>query len=141
MNDDDHIVTFEAYYDPMYAEIIRTKLQANGITCYIADSHMIWIRPYLNQALGGVKIKMFESDVERSKQLISQTLSLESDEDILSGTDAITCPYCGSSDIRYGSATQNRYPWHAIVIALLLMNYPFYANKAWHCFNCGRDFK
>lgn len=141
MSDNDQIVTFEAYYDPMYAEIIRTKLEANGITCYIADSHMIWIKPYLNQALGGVKIKMFESDVERSKQLISQTLSLESDEEAPSGNELITCRYCGSANIRYGNATQNRYPWHAIVIALLFVNYPFYANKARHCFNCGKDFK
>ena len=34
---DDKIVTLDIFYDPMLAEIIRGRLAANGIDCFIAD--------------------------------------------------------------------------------------------------------
>jgi putative signal transducing protein len=40
MNSEEEIVTFETYYNPMLAEIIRTRLEANGIPCFLADESL-----------------------------------------------------------------------------------------------------
>lgn len=68
---EDKIITFESYYDPMLAEIIRGRLESNGIECFIADSNTIGTNPLFNNAIGGVKIKIFESDLEKCKQILA----------------------------------------------------------------------
>jgi hypothetical protein len=69
---DDKIVTLESYYDPMLAEIVRGRLEANGIPCFIADGNMAGVNSIYNQALGGVKIKVFERDIEKCREILSQ---------------------------------------------------------------------
>ncbi len=136
----DKIVTLDTFYDPMLAEIIRGRLEANGIACFIADDNTIGINPIYNQALGGVKLKVFEHDVEKCREILSQPEELALSDDQLHETET-ACPYCHSTNVRYGSATQVKANWLATLIAFLFSTYPLYANKAWHCFNCQRDFK
>lgn len=81
MTTNDHIVTFETYYDPMLAEIIKGKLEANGIPCFIADESMGTMIPIYNQAIGGIKIKVFERDMEKAREIIDTDTSLLNEED------------------------------------------------------------
>jgi hypothetical protein len=110
INTDDKIATFKSYYDPMLAHIIRTRLEANNIQCYIADDNIIWAKPYFNQLLGGVKIRVFEKDFERClKILATDDDQHEQDHfeiDKESHTNGNVCPYCASTDISYGVATE-----------------------------------
>jgi hypothetical protein len=69
MSKDDDIVTFETFYDPILAEIIRAKLEANGIPCLVADENMGSIFPAYNQGGGGVKLKVFARDLEKCKEI------------------------------------------------------------------------
>ncbi|MGN6637370.1 MAG: putative signal transducing protein [Mucilaginibacter sp.] len=80
MATDDRIVTFETYYDLMLAEIIKGKLEANGIPCFIADESMGTMIPIYNQAIGGVKIKVFEYDLEKARQIIDTDTSLSNED-------------------------------------------------------------
>ena len=140
MEENDRIVTLETYYDPILAEIIRGKLEANGITCYLADENMSIIMPIYNQAIGGVKIRIFEHDLEKAKSIIATDDNLDAEEETIM-EDEVACPHCGSANVRYGDATENRYDWLAMAIAFLFTSLPFYARRTWHCFNCSRDFK
>jgi hypothetical protein len=72
MSKDDDIVTFETYYDPMLAEIIRTKLEANGISCFITDDNLGIMMPIYNQAIGGIKLKVFARDVEKCREIVGR---------------------------------------------------------------------
>jgi len=110
---EDKIVTLEAFYDPMLAEIIRARLEANGISCFIADNNIIGANPLYNQAVGGIKIKVFEHDLEKCRDILSQSEELQLTDD----ESETTCPYCHSSNVQQGVA------------------------KAWHCFNCDKDFE
>ena len=76
MTNEDRIVTLETYYDPMLAEIIRGKLEANNIPCFIADENLGTMYPIYNQAVGGVKLKVFEHDLEKCRQLLTEDNSL-----------------------------------------------------------------
>jgi hypothetical protein len=136
---DDKIVTLDAFYDPMLAEIIRTRLEANNIPCFIADNNIIGANPLYNQAMGGVKIKVFEHDVEKCREILSQSEELALIDDIIDQSET-TCPHCKSSNVRYGAATHVKTNWFFSLISFLLATYPF-PRKAWHCFNCGKDFE
>jgi hypothetical protein len=138
------IITFETYYDPMLAHIIRTRLEDNGIPCFIADETMIGINPLYNNALGGIKLKIFERDLEKCRAILAEDATLTTEEyvEIDQEThDVVICPYCASTNVRYGAATKNRFGWLSVLVSLVLSVYPFSTRKAWHCFNCGEDFE
>jgi hypothetical protein len=82
MQNNDEIVTFETYYDLMLAEIIRAKLEANGIDCFITDESLGSLFPVFDNGGGGVKIKVFARDLEKCKQIIAADTELPNDEDI-----------------------------------------------------------
>ncbi len=69
MSKEDDIVTFETFYDPIQAEIIRTKLEANGIPCFLVDENMGTIFPAYNQGGGGIKLKVFARDLEKCREI------------------------------------------------------------------------
>jgi len=81
MQKEDEIVTFETYYNIMEAEIIRTRLEANGIHCFITDESLGVLCPVYNQGGGGIKLKVFGRDVEKCREILADE-SLPSDEDI-----------------------------------------------------------
>jgi len=64
--EEENIITLEGDYNPMLAQIIRGRLEANGIPCFVAGESM----PY-SQVLG-VKLKIFERDKERCLKILSE---------------------------------------------------------------------
>jgi hypothetical protein len=72
MSKEEEIVTFETYYDPMLAEIIRTKLEANGIPCFLTDDNLGIMMPIYNQAIGGIKLKVFARDLEKCREIVDR---------------------------------------------------------------------
>jgi|SRR5471030_1731694 len=138
----DRIVTFDVYYDPMLAHILRTKLLAAGMPCYIADENILWAKPFINQALGGVKIRVFENDLERCKAILATETDLQKQGYFYTDNEnnaEMICPYCGSANVRYGTATVFKFHLASLLVSLLV-GVPFYFRNAWHCFNCHRDF-
>ena len=139
MFDNRKIITFEAYYNPMLAHIILSRLKANRVPCFIADDNILQAKPYFNQLLGGVKIKIFEKDIEKCKEILAENLYLqEQDDKGIKIIDEVVCPYCGSANVRYGDAVEFKFHWPSLLVSLFL-GVPFYFRNAWHCFNCHRD--
>ena len=137
----DKLITFESYYDPILAYIIVSRLEDNEIPCFIADDNFIIIQPYLNQALGGIKIKVFEDDEELCRQIMATEPIFEEQTyfDTEEHTDAeIACPYCGSTNTRYGAATEFKFHLPSLLLSLFF-SVPCYFRNARHCFNCHRD--
>jgi hypothetical protein len=89
----DKIITYASYYDPMLAHLIRTKLEDNDIPCFVADENFLTANPIYNQAAGGIKLKIFERDLERCKEILAEDDALieqANAEDLSS--DAVICP-------------------------------------------------
>jgi hypothetical protein len=143
MNDHAKITTFESYYDPMLAQIIYAKLRANRISCFMADDNMLWAKPYFNQALGGIKIKVFEKDIEKCKMIlaaddeVAEQVSVEIKDQFGMGT---ICPYCKSVNTNYGIATIVKFHLLSVLVSIFFF-VPLYFRNAWHCFNCHREFE
>ena len=141
MYEGEKIVTLYSYYDPMLAHIVRGRLQANGIECYVADELSAGIRPYLIIAMGGVSLRVFKKDEARCREILATdnettgTDQLEPDSE----TSRI-CPFCGSHNVRYGAATEPVFHLSSLIVSLFF-RLPVYFRNAWHCFNCYRDFE
>ncbi|SDP81593.1 Putative signal transducing protein [Mucilaginibacter sp. OK268] len=133
---EDKIITLETYYDVMLAHIMRTKLEDNGIPCFIADESLNALGPLYNQAVGGIKLKVFERDLERSREILATEGDLHEQDHIEideETNNAIICPFCASTNI--GPADPGKFS------VFLSTVFPFYNTKAWHCFNCLQDFE
>ena len=75
---EDDIITLETFFDPVLAQIIKGRLEANDIPCFLADDINIGVNPLENIALGGIKLKIFARDEERCRQILAEDVELDS---------------------------------------------------------------
>lgn len=140
MNTDDKIITFESYYDPMLAHIVRSRLEANGISCFIADENTIGANPLYNQAVGGIKIKIFERDLQRCREILATEGDLHEQDhfEIDDETNTyVVCPFCASTNVS-NISTDNE---SGLLDSFINLVNPFNSQKNWHCNNCQQDFE
>ena len=139
----DKIVVFDTFYNPIEANIVKARLIDSGIQCFLSDENTITINPLYTQALGGVRLRLFERDVELARSILEQDMQIpeEANEEIVQpAQNAITCSSCGSGEVGYVQATKKRFGLFTTIMSLLLMIYPFKVKKTHHCFNCGHEF-
>ena len=137
---EDKIITFESYYDPMLAHIVRSRLEANGIPCFLADENIIGANPLYNNAVGGIKLKVFEKDVERCREILAQEGDLHEEDhvEIDGETDTyVICPFCASTNVSHIDDKENT----GFLNSLSNLVNPFHEQKNWHCNNCQQDFE
>lgn len=82
MQNDDDIVVFETYYNPMLAQIVLARLEANGIPGFITDESLGVLYPVYNQGGGGIKLKVFARDLQKCKEIMTEDTNLSPDEDV-----------------------------------------------------------
>ena len=64
------LVTLATFTDPLKAHLMRTRLQAGGIECVVADENSIRMGEVVAGTLGYIKLRVQESDAERATQLL-----------------------------------------------------------------------
>lgn len=142
----DRIVVFMTFEDLTKAYLIKGILDDNDIPCFISDENTLLIYPLYNQCLGGIKLSVFEKDLEKATQVVEiQQKAFEIPEEQRKvnslDDDGPVCPVCGSQNVAYGASVQHKYSWLTILISIFLQIYPFAIKKSFHCFDCGNDFK
>jgi predicted RNA-binding Zn-ribbon protein involved in translation (DUF1610 family) len=141
MDTEEDIVTFDTYYDPMLAQIIRTRLEDNGIPCFVVDENLGTLYPAYNATAGGIKVKIFARDMEKSKAIIAEddTTNVESlTEDEIE--NSVFCPHCGSNKVQYGLAEKPNKGWFGKLFSAVGLS-EINAKHQFHCFNCGKNFE
>jgi len=64
------ITIFTSTY-PIDCYILKGRLETEGVSCYIYDENIISVDPFRSVAVGGVKLKVQDADVEKAKSIIS----------------------------------------------------------------------
>ena len=122
------LVTIRAFDNYFTANIILTRLQADGVECYLKDENTVTIDPLLSNAIGGIKIVVKQKDLGTARQLLQAY-----DNGYMK---AATCPKCGANNFNYqtkdtvGNAV-------AAVFSILSLTYPVAAAYEYRCGNCG----
>ena len=141
----DRTIVYSTYYDPMEANIIRAKLEDFGYACFLADENVAMLNPLYNQAIGGVKLIVFERDVDAINELLAEdnngALNLETANFFDQNTAQYVCENCGSKNVGYGLATKNKHGIFAKILSFLTFTTPVIANKCYHCYDCGHEFE
>ncbi|HEX4374046.1 MAG TPA: DUF2007 domain-containing protein [Puia sp.] len=63
------VASFDNY---ITANITLGMLQEAGINCHLKDEYTITIDPLLSPMLGGIKIMVYEPQVQRAKDLLNE---------------------------------------------------------------------
>ncbi len=125
----------------MEANIIRAKLEDSGFACFLADENVATINPLYNQAIGGVKLIVFERDVEEINKLLIEDNELESivtDDQIVDRPnleERLKCPKCGSKNLNQSETRNNKFNLFGI------FNYRLPTSEIVKCIDCGHEFE
>jgi len=66
----DKLITVASTSHTYEAHLIKTKLESEGIPAFIQDEHVVTANWLYSLAVGGVKVKVAQNDVERAKKVL-----------------------------------------------------------------------
>lgn len=132
------LVTIASYDNSIQAHILKAHLEAHDLACFIFDGHMIDLNPLLNNAIGGVKVKVRGEDVEIATEIIQELAEKpytdENDKDIV-------CPNCGSSKYyTHFHSMRDAKSILAYIVSLVTLVFPIYRKQVLRCKECATEF-
>ncbi|MEO1013246.1 MAG: DUF2007 domain-containing protein [Bacteroidota bacterium] len=114
------IATFEY---PADVQIIKGKLESEGIPVFLRDENTLNSDPLISGAIGGVKLQVYQKDKDRAKTIYDEIRAYSTDQK----GNPITCPNCGAqkSEVYYERK------------GLFYKLFPFFEKRKYKCLNCG----
>ena len=67
-----NFITVLTFSYPSEAAIIRGRLEAEGIECFVQDELTVQVNPFYSNAVGGVKLQVRESDLEQAVEILKE---------------------------------------------------------------------
>jgi hypothetical protein len=109
------------------AQITKSKLEAEGIRVLLLDEKTIDSDPLISQAIGGVKLLVYNDDAEEALKIYNRIRLYEKDN----AGDAIVCPNCQSTKILTAELTRKN---------IFYMLFPFFEKTKFRCNVCNTIF-
>lgn len=119
------------------AQIIKGRLEAEGIETFLADNHTIDTDPLVSNAIGGVKLKVRKKDEDRALKILESISKFTVDEE----GDEIQCPKCHSGKIELLSNVRSPKSFFFFCLSLLFVVLPVYIKRNYQCTTCNHQFK
>ncbi|MFT5970635.1 MAG: DNA-directed RNA polymerase subunit RPC12/RpoP [Flavobacteriales bacterium] len=133
------LVTLRTFDTVVDAHILRTKLESEGITCYLIDEHTVGVNPLFNITVGGIKLNIDETDAPAAIAIIEEIEGTP----FTDGNDkAIACPKCKSENIYSNfKSFKGLKGIISFTTSFLLAVFPKYYKAKYKCKDCGEEFK
>ena len=118
------------------AQIIKGRLEADGIQVYLSDNLTIDTDPLISNAIGGVKLKVLTSQSEEAENI------LKSIEKYSIGDEGklIECPKCNSKKVSLFSTIKDIKSFFAFILGFLFGTLPFHSKYKYKCEDCNIEF-
>ena len=110
------------------AQLIKSKLDSEGIKTMLMDEKTIDSDPLISQAIGGVKLLVHNDDIEKASKVYNQIRRYEKDE----AGNNIVCPNCKSTRVLVAEAQRKSF---------FFMLFPFFESRKYICNDCKTIFK
>jgi len=120
------------------AVIIKGKLEAEGITVFMADNFTIDADPLMSNAIGGVKLFIKTEQLEEAKNILSAISRYSLDNE----GKAIHCPNCNGEHVSVGSTINEKKSLFSFLFSFALFGaLPLYTKYKYRCDDCGAEFE
>ena len=124
-------IEVRSYDNYLPASIMSQRLEDEGIKVYLKDEHTVTIDPILSNAIGGIKLMVFNEQLERAMELIN---GFEKQY-----RESVTCINCGSHNVHLVMQRKNPANWITPIITWLFGNYAVASTKVYTCLDCGTE--
>lgn len=123
----------------MKAHMDRIILEGEGIPCVIFDEHMVHNVPIYDLAVGGIRLKVREEDVEKALGILSTTGHADNPG---ANNGIIYCPNCNSTYVKTNPNLSARLKEIiSAITSLLFLTRFFPQKKLYYCKQCGEEFE
>lgn len=118
------------------AQIIKGKLESEGVKVFMTDNFTIDTDPLVSQAIGGVKLKVRSEQEEKAIKILKEINEYSLNDQ----GGVILCPNCESDQIRLTSSIEDIKSLLSFIIGLILAILPMYIKRKYRCDNCKTEF-
>jgi rubredoxin len=126
------MITIKVFDNPIDAHILKSKLESEGIHCYVFDENIVSLNLLYSNAIGGVRLRVSEDDEQLANEIIA---SVEEQPFVNELDQEIKCPSCGSTNlISDFKSTQG-------LKSLFLLVFPLLYKAKFQCKDCGTVLK
>lgn len=115
--------TLASFEFPADVQIIKGRLEAEGIAVFLKDENTINSDPLISSAIGGVKLRVYATDKERAKEIYDEVRNYATDNQ----GNLIICPNCKATK------SETYYSRNSIFYKL----FPFFEPKKYKCAQCN----
>ena len=131
--------TIKTFDNAIDAHLMKTKLESEGIFCYLADEHIIGINPLMSVALGGIKLNVAQEHVEQALKILQESAESPLSDEF---NRILICPTCGSTQLLNNiSHPKGFLAKIATVFSFLTATMPIYTQKSYLCKDCNTIFE
>jgi hypothetical protein len=110
------------------AQLVKSKLDSEEIKTMLMDEKTIDTDPLLSQAIGGVKLLVHNSDLERASKLYNEIRAYEKDDN----GNEMHCKKCNSARILIAPPQTKSF---------FFMLFPFFESRKFICNDCKTIFR
>ncbi|HMI64730.1 MAG TPA: hypothetical protein VK517_01755 [Cyclobacteriaceae bacterium] len=131
---EEKIIVFESYDNVIMANIVKTKLDAYGIPCFLTNENFTGLYPIRNDIFPGARLHIFEKDLASVQEILGEGKPVRPKE-------VFQCPRCLSRNVVF-EESEKGYLGRLFVSVfrfLMAMN-PLPRTKNYHCNDCGMEF-
>lgn len=118
------------------AQIIKGRLESDGIEVFLTDNLTIDTDPLVSRAIGGVKLKVLSYQAAEAKQILNSIKRYSMDDD----GSSIHCPNCKSMHIELFSTIKDFKSLFLFIFGFLFSSLPFYTKHKYRCEMCDTEF-
>ena len=130
------IKTFDSSFD---THLLRSKIESEGINCFIFDENMVSLNPLYSITVGGIKLKINDVDLNKVKEIIER---IDNSQLTNENEEVIRCPKCESEKLYNGfKSMKGTKGVISAIISFLFMVFPIYYSTVYKCKSCGNEFK
>lgn len=115
--------TIGSFEYPADVQIIKSKLESEGIPVFLRDENTLNSDPLISHAIGGVKLCVYSRDAEKALEIYNEIRAYAVDD----MGNPIVCPNCQAkkSEAYYGRKN------------MFYKLFPFFEKRKYKCLNCG----
>jgi len=118
------------------AQIVKGRLEAEGIQVFLSDNLTIDTDPLVSNAIGGVKLKVLSKQALKAQHILSSIKKYSIDDN----GNTISCPNCKSEHIELFSTIKDIKSCFAFLIGFLFGSLPFHTKHKYKCEDCNTEF-
>lgn len=129
-------VTIARFQYSTEAQIVKGRLEADGIQVFLKDNITIDTDPLVSNAIGGIKLKVRTEDEQEARDILKSIKAYAVNDN----GDPIVCPNCGKNEVEMYSTIDNLKSFMAFLLGLITFTLPFHTRYKYVCENCKTEF-